>query len=339
MRRSLAHTTKAVTAAAANRSVMPAFAPQLATLVSEIPEGKNWLYEIKFDGYRILCRVEKGKVALLTRNAQDWTPRLHAIAEAALKLSAHRVILDGEAVALGPDGSHSFQLLQNYLSDGADVRLVYHAFDLLYLDDQDLRALPLLQRKQRLQALLAKTNAEENRTILFSEHWTGSGRKLLARACAMGLEGIIAKRGDEPYQPARTRSWLKIKCSKSQEFVIGGYTDPAGARIGFGALLLGVNEDGRLRYTGRVGTGFDGRLLRELRRRFDPLHRQSSPFSIMPKSTRLSGVHWLEPELVCEVVFTGWTTDGLLRHPSFKGLRDDKPAREVRREFPTRLSD
>jgi bifunctional non-homologous end joining protein LigD len=197
----------------------------------------------------------------------------------------------------------------------------------------------LLQRKQRLQALLAKTKAEENRTILFSEHWTGSGRELLDRTCAMGLEGIIAKRCDEPYQPARTRSWLKIKCSKSQEFVIGGYTDPAGTRMGFGALLLGVNEDGRLRYTGRVGTGFDGRLLRELRRRFDPLRRQSSPFSIMPKNTRLSGVHWLEPELVCEVVFTGWTSDGLLRHPSFKALRDDKPAGEVRREFPTRLSD
>ena len=335
----MAQKNRAAGEVGSNRSEMPALKPQLATLVSEIPEGKNWLYEIKFDGYRIICRMEKGKVALLTRNAQDWTPRLRAIADAALKLSARRAIIDGEAIALGADGCHSFQLLQNYLSDRRDVRLVYYAFDLLYLDDRDLRSLPLLERKERLQALLAKTEAQDNRTILYSEHCTGSGRELLDRACAMGLEGIIAKRGDAPYLSARTRSWLKIKCSKSQEFVIGGYTEPAGVRTGFGALLLGVNEAEGLRYAGRVGTGFDERLLRELRRRFDPLRRQSSPFATIPKGTRLSGVHWLEPTLVCEVVFTGWTSDGLLRHPSFKGLREDKPAGQVRREFATRLAD
>lgn len=313
---------------------MPQFIePQLATLVTNVPQGRSWLHEIKLDGFRIFCRIENGKVAILTRNAQDWTDRLGVVARAAKELPVRGAIIDGEVVAVESDGTHSFQRLQNALGDGS-ARLIYYAFDLLHLDGRDLRAAPLLERKRTLQSLLSDGGKTASIAIIrYSEHRIGGGQELFAKACEIGLEGIVSKRVDDPYRSGRSRSWVKIKCSQNQEFVIGGFTDPAGARLGFGALLLGVyEENGALRYAGRVGTGFDDRFLRDLLVRLKKLERRSTPFQHAPRGANFRGVHWVEPELVCEVAFSGWTTDGLLRHPSFKGLREDKAPVEVTRE-------
>ena len=314
---------------------MPEFIePQLATLVTEAPEGSAWLHELKFDGYRIFCRIDGGRVSLLTRHRQDWTARFAVLAEAAKKLPGRQAILDGELVALAEDGVQDFQLLQNALRLGRPAHLVYYAFDLLHLDGRALRDLPLLERKKTLQRLMSgDAKAGDGSVIRYSEHFIGDGRELLAKACGAGLEGIVSKRVDEPYRSGRSRSWLKIKCSKRQEFVIAGFTDPAGARVGLGALLLGVYDDaGALRYAGKVGTGFDDETLIDLRSRLDKLERAATPFVAAPKGTVFRGIHWVEPKLAGEVVFTGWTADGLLRHPSFKGLREDKPAGEIVRE-------
>jgi bifunctional non-homologous end joining protein LigD len=314
---------------------MPAFVePQLATLVDSVPQESGWAYELKFDGYRLLCRIDGRRVTLLTRNAQDWTARFGELAQAATRLPARQAIIDGEIVALDEHGSHNFQRLQNSFRAGG-LRLLYYAFDLLYRDGRDLRGVPLLDRKKLLQRLLtppAKVRGEE--LIRYSEHWIGDGKNLFARACQAGLEGIVAKRANEPYRSGRGHSWLKVKCAKRQEFVIGGFTDPAGARAGFGALLLGVyDERGALRYAGKVGTGFDDQTLHDLHRMLRHHERSSTPFTTLPRNVRVRGVHWVEPGLVAEVVFTGWTSEGLLRHPSFQGLREDKPAGEIIREI------
>jgi bifunctional non-homologous end joining protein LigD len=313
---------------------MPAFiAPQLATLVAAVPGDSGWAYELKFDGYRLFCRIDHGRVTVLTRNAQDWTARFAVLAEAAKQLPARQGVIDGEIVALDDEGAQDFQRLQNSFH-GDPARLVYYAFDLLYFDGRDLRASPLLERKKVLQRFIARGAKGRNRLIRYSEHWTGHGKELFAEACNAGLEGIVAKRANDPYRSGRTRSWLKVKCSQSQEFVIGGFTDPAGARAGFGALLLGVHDKGgALRYAGRVGTGFNQSALRDLHLRLKKHQRRSTPFAGAPRSAGSGGVHWVEPRLVAEVVFTGWTSDGMLRHPSFKGLREDKPAREIIREM------
>ena len=316
-------------------SGLPKFiAPQLATLVNAVPEGQNWLHELKLDGYRILCRVDNGRVFLLTRNAQDWTSRFGALARAAEKLGTRQALLDGEVVAADDKGKYSFQLLQNSLRRGDSADLAYYAFDLLYLDGHDLRAAPLLERKESLQRLLSSNRKARTASALrYSEHWIGQGSRLFHKACEMGIEGIISKRVAAPYRSGRGQDWLKIKCSKNQEFVIGGFTDPAGARVGFGALLLGVHdESGSLRYVGRVGTGFNDITLHDLRARLDKLKRESAPFVNPPKGAEAKGAHWVEPTLVGEVVFTEWTSDGFLRHPSFKGLREDKPATQVEHE-------
>jgi bifunctional non-homologous end joining protein LigD len=316
-------------------TAMPKFIePQLATLVSAVPEGQNWLHELKLDGYRVLCRIDNGRVSLLTRNAQNWTSRFGALAQAAAKLDARQAFLDGEVVAVDNKGGYNFQLLQNSLKRSDSADLVYYVFDLLHLDGRDLRAAPLLERKESLQRLLSfNPKARSAGALRYSEHWIGQGARLFNKACEMGLEGIISKRVEAPYRSGRGQDWLKVKCSKNQEFVIGGFTDPAGARVGFGALLLGVHDDsGALRYAGRVGTGFDDRMLRDLRARLNKLRRKSAPFVNPPKGAEAKGVHWVEPTLVGEVVFTEWTSDGILRHPSFKGLREDKPAAQIEHE-------
>jgi bifunctional non-homologous end joining protein LigD len=304
--------------------------PQLATLADEVPPGKEWLHEVKLDGYRILCRVDHGRVALLTRREQDWTHRFKSIASAAKKLPVTEAFLDGEIVALDEQGRSNFQRLQNLLKGSGASQLVYFAFDLLHLDGRDLRAAPLESRKRILEKLLP---ADSKGGLRYSHHWIGEGEALYRECCRRGLEGIISKRRDQPYRPDRGRDWLKIKCMQRQEFVIGGFTEPAGARIGLGALLLGVYEqDGRLHYAGRVGTGFSENSLRELRARLGQITRSTAPFVNPPRGAEAAGVHWVEPRLVAEVAFSEWTEDSLLRHPSFQGLREDKAPEDIRRE-------
>jgi bifunctional non-homologous end joining protein LigD len=309
---------------------LPAWvAPQLATLVSGPPPGDDWVHEIKLDGYRILLRAERGRVKLLTRNRQDWTARFPAVAEAAAALPVKEALLDGEIVALDRAGVSSFQALQQADQLETGRTLVYVAFDLLFLDGSDLRPLPLVERKARLARLLKGRRGR----LRYSEHFDLPGQRVFDRACRLGLEGIIAKQKNAPYTSGRGQAWLKVKCVARQELVIGGYTDPDGARAEFGSLLLGVyDRDGRLVYAGRVGTGFDHATLKNLGARLRKLERRGSPFAAAGPRPPARGAHWVKPELVAEVAFTEWTRDGLLRHPAFQGLREDKPAARIVRE-------
>jgi bifunctional non-homologous end joining protein LigD len=326
----------------ARRAAMPhEVAPELATLVSAPPEAEHWLHEIKLDGYRALCEVRHGKARLFTRRGKDWSDRFAPVAAAAAALPVDSAVLDGEVTVLLPDGKTSFQALQESFGDGG-VRgegegsaMVYFAFDLLYLDGWDLRPAPLQARKELLFSLLEAAGATTGGGVIrWSDHVSGQGRDFFRQACRYGLEGIVSKRGDAPYRSGRSKDWLKVKCLQRQEMVIGGFTDPEGARTGLGALLLGVYEDGRLRYAGRVGTGFSATTLLELRRRLERLERGTPPFADAPRGAEARSAHWVEPKLVCEVAFTEWTRDGNLRHPAFQGLREDKDPREVRRELP-----
>ncbi|HVT15294.1 MAG TPA: DNA ligase D [Thermoanaerobaculia bacterium] len=307
--------------------------PQLATLVAEPPEGDGWLHEIKYDGYRALCEVRGGKARLLTRRGKDWTAHFPGIAQAASSLPVESALLDGEVVVLEADGRTSFQALQNALTEGRDGDLVCFAFDLLYLDGYDLRRAPLTARKAALAALLDGAAGP----IRFSDHVQGQGKGFFRQACQHALEGTVAKRAEQPYHSGRSRDWLKVKCLQRQEFVIGGFTDPEGARSGLGALLVGVYDNGELVYSGRVGTGFSQRMLVDLRRRLDELERSTPAFVNPPHGAAARGAHWAEPELVAEIAFSEWTQDGILRHPSFQGLREDKEPREIRREKPADL--
>ncbi|MGH7368839.1 MAG: DNA ligase D [Candidatus Rokuibacteriota bacterium] len=309
---------------------LPAWvAPELATLVSGPPVGAEWVHEIKLDGYRIILRVERGRVRLLTRSRQDWTARFPAVAEAAAALPVKGALLDGEIVALDAAGASSFQALQQASGLEAGRSLAYVAFDLLFLDGRDLRALPLLQRKEHLARLITGRRGR----LRYSEHFDCPGRRVYERACRMGLEGIVSKRKQAPYASGRGAAWLKTKCVARQELVIGGFTDPEGARTEFGSLLVGAHDrDGRLVYAGRVGTGFDHATLRSLGRRLRKLERRASPFAADGPRPPARGAHWVKPALVAEITFTEWTRDGLLRHPAFAGLREDKPAAQVVRE-------
>ena len=343
-RRSLADLASAVPGA--RRGALPrTVEPELATLVSEPPAGAQWLHEIKFDGYRVVCEVRKGKARLLTRHGKDWSDRFTPVAAAAAELPVETAVLDGEVTVLLPDGKTSFQALQESFGDGdgaaamhAGAAMVYFVFDLLYLDGYDLRPAPLAERKAALRALLDEAGLTEgdegHGPIRLSDHVTGQGGDFYRQACRFGLEGIVSKRADLAYRSGRGKDWLKVKCLHRQEMVIGGFTEPEGARTGLGALLLGVYEGGRLVYAGKVGTGFSTKVLVELRRRLEKSERQSPPFANPPRGAEARGAHWVEPKLVCEVAFTEWTRDGYLRHPTFQGLREDKAAREVRRELP-----
>ena len=308
--------------------------PQLATLVAEVPLGDEWLHEVKFDGYRFLAAIRGRSARLFTRRGLDWSDHFPGIVAACAALPVREALLDGEVVALLPDGRSSFQALQQAMS-GSRRPIVYCVFDLLRIDGTDLRSVPLLERKQRLARLLRGRRGAGARSVRYSGHVVGQGKAVLEKACRMGLEGIVSKRVDAPYQSLRTRTWLKVKCLNRQEFVVAGFTEPQGSRSGIGALLLGVYTDrGELQYAGKVGTGMGHQMLHELRTRLAPLARPTPPFS--GKVRRVAGVTWVEPRLVAEVAFTEWTADGRLRHPSFIGLREDKPAREVRRERPAR---
>ena len=309
--------------------------PQLATLVAQIPRGDEWLHELKFDGYRLLAWIDHGQVELRTRNGNDWTDRFPSIAEALRILAVGSAILDGEIVALDESGGTDFQRLQNWMQHGDDKSLVYYVFDLPYLDGCQLFDTPLVERKQVLARILETGFPSNAGQVRYSDHIQGQGRQVLQRACRSIMEGVVSKRSDSPYIQGRTKSWVKTKCLQRQEFVIGGYTQPSGSRTGFGSLLLGYYEEGRLVYCGNVGTGFTHDSLRQIHRRLKALHSEASPFDPPPGMPRRQRPTWVKPELVGEVEFSEWTEDGMLRHPSFQGLREDKPAREIKRERPT----
>ena len=307
------------------------YQPQLATLVKAAPAGDEWLHEMKFDGYRMVCRIEAGRVNVQSRNLQDWTAKFSGVSAACAELPVRQALFDGEVVALASDGTSDFQTLQNFLSAGQADKLIYYVFDLLYLDGYDLTGAALADRKQVLAQLVPGT---DRGIIRLSEHFEGSGPEFFAQACRLGLEGIISKRSDRPYERGRGYDWLKTKCVKREEFVIGGYTEPAGARNALGALLIGYySKNKELVYAGRVGTGFTEKTLADLQKRMRPLEQSKSPFVNLSGTTgQARGVHWLKPSLVGQVEFTEWTREGMLRHPSFQGLREDKPAHEVVRD-------
>jgi bifunctional non-homologous end joining protein LigD len=307
--------------------------PQLATLAESPPRGREWIHEIKLDGYRILARLDGGKAQLITRNGKDWTDAFPSVARAVEALPAASALLDGEVVVLDERGVSDFGALQNAIGS-SDPRLVYYVFDLLHLDGHDLAGAPLIERKRLLAAVAGK-----NGTLRYLDHFEGQGADFYGEAGRHGLEGIISKRRDLPYRPGRTRDWLKVKCGHSQELVIGGWTDPEGSRTGLGALLLGLfTAKGRLEFAGKVGTGFSEDLLADLRRRLGKIETRAPPFADAPSGADARGVHWVKPVLVAQVRFAGWTKDGKVRHASYEGLREDKPAREVVRESPVRAA-
>lgn len=313
------------------RAALPStFEVQLATLADSAPSGDEWLHEIKLDGYRLICRASGGDVRLITRSGKDWTDRFPRLAEAAGALPCDEAVLDGEAAVLNAYGVSEFQALQNALRR-RHANVHYFAFDLLYIDGYDLTHAPLRARKEALAGLLAAV--PEAGPIRYSDHVEGHGAEFLQRACAMGLEGIISKRADRPYRAGRGTEWRKVKCVRRQEFVVIGFTEPSGTRTAFGALLLAVNDDeGRLVFAGRVGTGFNERTLAELHAKLTRLERETPPIDNPPRGAGARGVHWVTPRLVAEVSFAEWTSDGRIRHPSFLGLREDKKPEEVVRE-------
>ncbi|HEX4129755.1 MAG TPA: DNA ligase D [Pirellulales bacterium] len=307
--------------------------PQLATLTDEAPAGDEWIHEIKFDGYRMLCRIDRGRsgepaIEFITRNEQNWTAKLPALVEAAAALPVETALVDGEVVALEPDGLSSFQSLQNAFREGRPSALVYYVFDLLHLNGTNLMPATLDDRKRVLSDLVPSTDSGP---IRFSDHVPGSGAEFFQQACKAHLEGIICKRRDRPYSPGRGYDWLKVKCVRREEFVIGGYTPPGGSRTGFGALLLGYHDrGGKLSYAGKVGTGFDERTLTDLHAKLRRIETKTSPFGNLRGSTgEARHANWVEPRLVAQIAFSQWTDDGRLRHPAFLGLREDKPARDV----------
>ena len=308
------------------------YLPQLATLVKEPPSGGEWLHEIKYDGYRIGCRIRNGRVSLISRNGKDWTANFPEIAEAARGLAIGSALLDGEVAIVLPDGRTSFQALQNAAANqGSRAALVYFVFDVLRLNDERIAMLPLEQRKERLRKMLGRGKGGR---IRYSDHVDGNGDAFFDRACRSGLEGIISKLRNRPYRAGRSPEWLKTKCMQRQEFVIGGFTDPEGTRAGLGALLVGYFDNERLVFSGKVGTGFTQQGAIDLRRRLEALERKEPPFEPPPPRPIARRAHWVKPTLVGEVVFTEWTNDGRIRHPSFQGLRADKKPGDVRRERP-----
>jgi bifunctional non-homologous end joining protein LigD len=313
----------------AEKAPMPRLVqPQLATLVETVPEGSDWRHEVKFDGYRILAMIRDGEVRLMTRNHKDWTERFRSVAQAVVARKWREGVLDGEVVALNERGLSDFQALQRAMESGAGLH--YCIFDVPHWNGWDLTACDLADR----QALLARVLGKKNGLIRFSEYIDGEGAEVLRAACRLDLEGVVSKRIDSPYVQGRSRTWVKSRCGARQEMVIGGYTDPRRSRESFGALLLGHYKDGELIYGGKVGTGFDDFTLRSLGARLKKLEQDRPPFSARPPAAAARTAHWVRPDLVAEVRFTQWTSDGRMRHPVFLGLRSDKMARQVMRESP-----
>lgn len=316
--------------AGARTAELPA-APRLALASTTLspPTGDEWLHEIKFDGYRVAATLNRRKVQLTTRNQLDWTARFPEIAHAFESLPVETAIIDGEIVAVGDDGRSDFGALQRWLGEGGRGRVLYQAFDLLYLEGHDLRGVVLEERKSLLAEVLAATKVTG--PLRFTEHLEFGGDDVFAAACDLRLEGLVSKRRDSTYTAGRQRDWLKCTCLASGDFVIGGFTAPQGSREGFGALLLGEpDEAGLLRYVGKVGTGFDDAQLAALRDRFGNLAVEDSPFATaVPRVAIRPGVTWLAPELVAEVAYSERTRNGYLRQARYRGPRPDKAASDV----------
>jgi bifunctional non-homologous end joining protein LigD len=303
-------------------------APQLASAAEAAPDGARWLHEVKFDGYRLVARKTGKSVMLFTRNAYDWTDRFPGIAAALAGLAAKSALLDGEAAYVKPDGVTDFKSLQDHI-DSADPAIRYFLFDLLELDGKPLLDESLTRRKDMLAALISASKPSP--LLVYSEHVDGDGPSFFRAACEQGLEGIVSKRADAPYRSGRSKTWLKIKCGRRAEFVIGGFSKSSVSGRPFASLLLGTFDDGALRYAGKVGTGFTESKMAELSRLLAKRKRAASPFADIPKSAT-RGASWVEPDLVAEIGFTEETREGRLRHPSFQGLREDKPSRQVRKD-------
>ncbi len=310
-------------------SDLPAFRePQLATLVTDIPEGSDWVFEMKYDGYRCLAAIAGDQVRLFTRTGKDWTTQFRAIVPPLTRITKGTALIDGELCAFDDNGRTDFSTLKDHLSNGGP--LTYFAFDLLELDDKNLTKLPLIERKAKLEKLLGKV--ESSSLVQFSAHVTGNGQKVFDSVSRAGHEGIIAKQANAPYRGERTRSWLKIKAGKRQEFVIAGWS-PSSKKKTFASLLLGTWEDGKLTYRGRVGTGFNVEGAQALQQQLDSRARKTNPFANAPKAIARTA-RWVAPELVAEIGYTEFTPDGILRHPSFLALREDKPAGDIELETP-----
>ena len=303
--------------------------PSLAKLVESAPEGDQWLHEIKFDGYRMLGRIDRKRVRLISRHGVDWTERFAAIAADLVQLNVENAFIDGEIVAMDERGASSFSALQEALSEGSTNGLIYVAFDLLHLDGYDLRHCALEDRKNLLASCLAGAGSR----ISYCEHVIGKGPAFFRAAYKERLEGIVSKRRTGTYQSGR-RTWLKTKCSYREDFAVIGYTNAGRAPTGLGSLILGYYDAaGTLHGAGTVGTGFSAKTLRDLRQRLDALPPVPCPLKTLPASlSRMS--RWVDPNLVAEVRYAEWTSGGSLRHPAFLRLRDDKTAREVVRQMP-----
>src|SRR5690606_30899306 len=316
----------------AKKASLPDFVePTLATLMAAPPAGERWIHEIKFDGYRLQARIEAGRVKLLTRSGLDWTKKFGKDVAAALQaLPLGTALIDGELVVESGSGAAGSAVLQAGLGAGRADRFAFDVFDLLSLDGYDLRALPLIERKTMLEKLVGA----EPGLIRYSSHFDENGGLVLRHACRLSLEGVVSKLRDAPYRSGRGKAWIKSKCSARQEFVVAGYVPSSTSRQAIGSLVLGVYEDGKLVHVGRVGTGFSGMVAENLFKRLERMRVPESPFAgkLTAEEARLA--RYVRPELVAEVEFRAWTADGHLRHASFRGLREDKPASEIVREIP-----
>lgn len=334
-KKSTAVSKNAMPADAVKASMPDKLAPVLATLVDGPPaNAEDWIFEIKFDGYRMLTRIDKSGVKLFTRNGHDWTSKVQHLADAIASMKLNPGWLDGEIVVLGENGGTDFQALQNAFQRGRTSSIVYFFFDIPFYGGYDLRGVPLMERRELLEDLL--NEAPEG--IRFSETFDAAPRDIVHSACKLGLEGVIGKKKESLYgSGSRSPDWIKLKCTQRQEFVIGGYTDPKGGRVGMGSILVGVhNEAGELVYAGSVGSGFTDKSLAATLEQLQALSAKKSPFSKPTENDRRA--HWVEPKLLAEVSFSEWTKDHHIRHPVFHGLRSDKPAKKIIREEPTHMT-